>query len=162
MPFRMPFRIGMQAPLCYGGAVSRGNRPRCILSPLYRISCIFHSPRVCRARSATRARIIQNLEGNCCGWLSFGEYDPLAILQMPENASAAARGACKAARTTSPLLTLRGNRGDVLWLCLLLVSNQDQSASKIPPLCDVRLRRMGWVTGFEPATSRSTVWRSTS
>jgi len=26
----------------------------------------------------------------------------------------------------------------------------------------VRLRRMGWVTGFEPATSRSTVWRSTS
>jgi uncharacterized protein with GYD domain len=47
------------------------------------------------------------------GWLTFGEYDLVAILDMPDNVSAAAfslavaaGGACKAYHTT-PLMTMQ-------------------------------------------------------
>lgn len=46
------------------------------------------------------------------GWVSFGDYDVVGILEMPDNVSAAAfamacsaGGACKAVKTT-PLLTI--------------------------------------------------------
>jgi len=46
------------------------------------------------------------------GWVSFGDYDVVALIEMPDNISAAAfamacaaGGACKAVKTT-PLLTI--------------------------------------------------------
>ncbi len=58
------------------------------------------------------AKAIQNLGGSVVGgWLSFGEYDVVAILRMPDDATAAAfsmlvaaEGACKSVKTT-PLLS---------------------------------------------------------
>jgi uncharacterized protein with GYD domain len=58
------------------------------------------------------AKAVQNLGGNVVGgWLSFGDYDTVAILDMPDDASAAAfsmavaaGGACKSVKTT-PLLS---------------------------------------------------------
>ena len=58
------------------------------------------------------SKVIQTLGGKMIGgWLSFGEYDTVAILDMPDNISAAAfsiaaaaGGACKSLKTT-PLLT---------------------------------------------------------
>ena len=63
-------------------------------------------------RIAVVSKVAQNLGGKVIGgWLSFGEYDTVAILEMPDNTSAAAfsiaiaaGGACKSVRTT-PLLT---------------------------------------------------------
>ena len=57
--------------------------------------------------------IVERLGGKVeQGWLAFGEYDIVAILQMPDNVSAAAfsmaasaGGAVKAIRTT-PLMTV--------------------------------------------------------
>ena len=44
------------------------------------------------------------------GWLAFGEYDTISVIEMPDNASAAAfamaisaAGACKSVKTTPPL-----------------------------------------------------------
>jgi len=56
---------------------------------------------------------IEKLGGSITGgWLAFGDYDIVAILDMPDNTSAAAfamaaaaGGACKAVKTT-PLLTV--------------------------------------------------------
>jgi uncharacterized protein with GYD domain len=58
------------------------------------------------------SKAVQNLGGSVVGgWLSFGEYDTVAILEMPDHTSAAAfaiaaaaGGACKSVRTT-PLLS---------------------------------------------------------
>ena len=59
------------------------------------------------------SKAVQKLGGSVVGgWLSFGEYDTVAILQMPDDATAAAfsmavaaGGACKSVRTT-PLLSV--------------------------------------------------------
>jgi uncharacterized protein with GYD domain len=56
---------------------------------------------------------IEKLGGSATGgWLAFGDYDIVAIIQMPDNVSAAAfamavsaGGACKNVKTT-PLLTI--------------------------------------------------------
>jgi len=56
---------------------------------------------------------VQNLGGRVVGgWLSFGDYDTVAILEMPDNTSAAAfsmavagGGACKSVKTT-PLISV--------------------------------------------------------
>jgi uncharacterized protein with GYD domain len=58
------------------------------------------------------SKAVENLGGSVVnGWLSFGEYDTVAILELPDNASAAAfsmaaaaGGACKSLKTT-PLLS---------------------------------------------------------
>jgi uncharacterized protein with GYD domain len=58
------------------------------------------------------AKAVQNLGGSVVGgWLSFGEYDVVAILRLPDDATAAAfamlvaaGGACKSVETT-PLLS---------------------------------------------------------
>jgi len=63
-------------------------------------------------RIAVVTRAVQNLGGSVVGgWLSFGEYDTVAILQMPDHVTGAAfsmavaaGGACKSVKTT-PLLT---------------------------------------------------------
>jgi len=67
-------------------------------------------------RISVVAKTVQNLGGSVVGgWLSFGEYDTVAILQMPDNATAAAfavavaaGGACKAVKTTPLLSTEEG------------------------------------------------------
>jgi uncharacterized protein with GYD domain len=67
-------------------------------------------------RISVVAKAVQNLGGSVVGgWISFGEYDTVAILQMPDNASAAAfavavaaGGACKAVKTTPLLSTEEG------------------------------------------------------
>jgi uncharacterized protein with GYD domain len=59
------------------------------------------------------SKVVQNLGGSVVGgWLTFGEYDTLVILQLPDDATAAAfsmavaaGGACKSVRTT-PLLSV--------------------------------------------------------
>ena len=64
-------------------------------------------------RIAVVAKAVENLGGSVVGgWLSFGDYDTVAILEMPDNASAAAfavavaaGGACKSIKTT-PLLSV--------------------------------------------------------
>jgi uncharacterized protein with GYD domain len=61
-------------------------------------------------------KAVQNLGGSVVGgWLSFGEYDAVAILQMPDDATAAAfsmavaaGGACKSVKTTPLLSTEEG------------------------------------------------------
>lgn len=63
-------------------------------------------------RTEVVRKTIENLGGSLHGlWLSFGEYDVMALVEMPDNTSAAAfaiaagaGGACKAVKTT-PLLT---------------------------------------------------------
>jgi uncharacterized protein with GYD domain len=63
-------------------------------------------------RLAIVAKAVEHLGGKVKGgWLCFGDYDTVAILEMPDNVSAAAfamavaaRGACKSVKTT-PLLT---------------------------------------------------------
>ena len=63
-------------------------------------------------RIAVVSKVVQNLGGKVIGgWLSFGEYDTVAIFEVPDNTSAAAfsiavaaGGACKSVKTT-PLLT---------------------------------------------------------
>jgi uncharacterized protein with GYD domain len=62
------------------------------------------------------AKAVQNLGGSVVGgWLSFGEYDTVSILQMPDDATAAAfsmavaaGGACKSVKTTPLLSTEEG------------------------------------------------------
>ncbi len=62
------------------------------------------------------AKAVQNLGGSVVGgWLSFGEYDTVAILEMPDDATAAAfsmavaaGGACKSVKTTPLLSTEEG------------------------------------------------------
>jgi uncharacterized protein with GYD domain len=64
-------------------------------------------------RIAVVSKAIQNLGGTVVGgWLSFGDYDTVAIFDMPDAASAAAfsmavaaGGACKSIKTT-PLLSV--------------------------------------------------------
>jgi uncharacterized protein with GYD domain len=59
-------------------------------------------------RIAVVAKAVQNLGGSLVGgWLSFGEYDTVAVLQMPDDVAAAAfsiaiaaGGACKSVKTT--------------------------------------------------------------
>jgi uncharacterized protein with GYD domain len=59
------------------------------------------------------SKVVQNLGGSLVGgWLTFGEYDTVVILQFPDDATAAAfsmavaaGGACKSVRTT-PLLSV--------------------------------------------------------
>jgi uncharacterized protein with GYD domain len=59
------------------------------------------------------SKAIENLGGRLTGgWLSFGEYDTVAILEAPDNVAAAAfsmavaaGGACKSVKTT-PLLSV--------------------------------------------------------
>ena len=63
-------------------------------------------------RAAAMRPVIQRMGGKLVGlWFTFGEYDVVAIVEMPDNVSAAAlsmaigaRGAVSAFRTT-PLLT---------------------------------------------------------
>ena len=67
-------------------------------------------------RIAIVSNAVQNLGGSVVGgWLSFGEYDTVAILQMPDDATAAAfsmavaaGGACKSIKTTPLLSTEEG------------------------------------------------------
>jgi uncharacterized protein with GYD domain len=67
-------------------------------------------------RMSVVAKVVQNLGGNLVGgWLTFGEYDTVAILQLPDDATAAAfamavgaGGACKSVRTTPLLSTEAG------------------------------------------------------
>jgi uncharacterized protein with GYD domain len=63
-------------------------------------------------RVAVVSKTVGHLGGSVVGgWLSFGEYDTVVVLQLPDNISAAAfsmaiaaGGACKSVNTT-PLLT---------------------------------------------------------
>ena len=63
-------------------------------------------------RISTVSAVIEKLGGKLLqGWLSFGEYDTVVFLEMPDNVSAAAfaaaiaaGGLCKSVRTT-PLLS---------------------------------------------------------
>jgi uncharacterized protein with GYD domain len=65
-------------------------------------------------RIAIVSKFVENLGGTLeGGWLSFGDYDTVAILNMPDDASAAAfsmavaaGGACKSVKTT-PLLSVQ-------------------------------------------------------
>jgi len=67
-------------------------------------------------RIAVVSKVVQNLGGKVIGgWLSFGDYDTVAILEMPDNTSAAAfsiavgaGGACKSVKTTPLLATEEG------------------------------------------------------
>ena len=67
-------------------------------------------------RIAIVSKVIQNLGGKMIGgWLSFGDYDTVAIFEMPNNTSAAAfsiaaaaGGACKSVKTTPLLSTEEG------------------------------------------------------
>jgi uncharacterized protein with GYD domain len=67
-----------------------------------------------RIGAVTKA--VQNLGGNVVGgWLSFGEYDTVAVLEMPDDISAAAfsmavaaGGACKSVKTTQLLSAEEG------------------------------------------------------
>jgi uncharacterized protein with GYD domain len=62
------------------------------------------------------SKAVQNLGGSVVGgWLTFGEYDTVVILRMPDDATAAAfamavaaGGACKSVRTTPLLSTEEG------------------------------------------------------
>jgi uncharacterized protein with GYD domain len=64
-------------------------------------------------RVAVVSKVASNLGGSVVGgWLTFGEYDTMVILELPDNISAAAfsmavaaGGACKSLKTT-PLLTM--------------------------------------------------------
>jgi len=63
-------------------------------------------------RVAVVSKAVEKLGGKVeSGWLSFGDYDTIVIMQMPDNVGAAAfaiavaaGGACKAVKTT-PLLS---------------------------------------------------------
>ncbi len=63
-------------------------------------------------RISVVSKVVQTLGGSVeGGWLSFGDYDTVAIMQLPDNVSAAAfsmavaaGGACKSVKTT-PLLS---------------------------------------------------------
>ena len=63
-------------------------------------------------RMSVVAKAIQHLGGKVeGGWMSFGDYDTVAIMELPDNVSAAAfsmavaaGGACKSVKTT-PLLS---------------------------------------------------------
>jgi uncharacterized protein with GYD domain len=63
-------------------------------------------------RISTVSAVIEKLGGKLVqGWLSFGEYDTVVFLEMPDNVSVAAfaaaiaaGGSCKSVRTT-PLLS---------------------------------------------------------
>ena len=63
---------------------------------------------------------IEKLGGSIGGfWMAFGDYDVIAIIDMPDNVSAAAfalaiagGGACKNVKTTSAAQRRRGSRGD--------------------------------------------------
>jgi uncharacterized protein with GYD domain len=65
-------------------------------------------------RIAIVSKFVEHLGGKLeGGWLSFGDYDTVAILNMPDDASAAAfsmavaaGGACKSVKTT-PLLSVQ-------------------------------------------------------
>lgn len=62
-------------------------------------------------RSAVVAKVVEKLGGTLKGaWLSFGDYDTIVVVDMPDNVSAAAfalaisaGGSCKTVKTT-PLL----------------------------------------------------------
>ena len=62
------------------------------------------------------SKVIQSLGGKMIGgWLSFGDYDTVAVFEMPDNTSAAAfsiaaaaGGACKSIKTTPLLSTEEG------------------------------------------------------
>lgn len=64
-------------------------------------------------RSAVVAKAIEKLGGSLKGaWLSFGDYDTIVVVEMPDNVSAAAfalaisaGGSCKSVKTT-PLLSV--------------------------------------------------------
>jgi uncharacterized protein with GYD domain len=64
-------------------------------------------------RSAVIRKAVEDLGGKLTGvWMSFGEYDVVVILEMPNNVAAAslalavaAGGSCKSVKTT-PLLTV--------------------------------------------------------
>jgi uncharacterized protein with GYD domain len=63
-------------------------------------------------RTEVVRKTVEKLGGSLSGlWLSFGDYDAVAVIEMPDNTSAAAfalaaaaGGACKAVKTT-PLLS---------------------------------------------------------
>ncbi len=65
-------------------------------------------------RSAVVRKVIENLGGKFVGsWLSFGDYDLVMLIEMPNNVTAAALalaaaagGSCKTVKTT-PLLSIR-------------------------------------------------------
>lgn len=65
-------------------------------------------------RSKTVGRVIEKLGGKSLGsWLSFGDYDLVMIVEMPNSVAAAALalaaaagGSCKTVKTT-PLLSIR-------------------------------------------------------
>jgi uncharacterized protein with GYD domain len=64
-------------------------------------------------RSGVVGKVVEKLGGKASGsWLSFGDYDLVMIVEMPNNVSAAALalaaaagGSCKSVKTT-PLLTI--------------------------------------------------------
>jgi uncharacterized protein with GYD domain len=64
-------------------------------------------------RSAVVAKVIEKLGGTLkSAWLSFGDYDTIVVIDMPDNVSAAAfalaisaGGSCKVVKTT-PLLSI--------------------------------------------------------
>jgi uncharacterized protein with GYD domain len=65
-------------------------------------------------RSKTVAKVIEKLGGKSLGsWLSFGDYDLVMVVEMPNSVAAAALslaaaagGSCKTVKTT-PLLSIR-------------------------------------------------------
>ncbi len=65
-------------------------------------------------RSTVVRKVIENLGGKFVGsWLSFGDYDLVMLIEMPNNVTAAALalaaaagGSCKTVKTT-PLLSIR-------------------------------------------------------
>ena len=64
--------------------------------------------------------VVKKLGGKLLqGWLSFGDYDTVVVMEMPDNVSAAAfaaaiaaGGACKSVKTTPLLSAGRRSRGD--------------------------------------------------
>ena len=64
--------------------------------------------------------VVKKLGGKLLhGWLSFGDYDTVVVMEMPDNVSAAAfaaaiaaGGACKSIKTTPLLSARRRSRGD--------------------------------------------------
>jgi uncharacterized protein with GYD domain len=87
--------------------------PRYLLQASYSTEALTAMVKKPQNRTEVVRKTIEKLGGSMDAiWLSFGDYDVVTIMEMPNNASAAAfalaiaaGGACKSVKTT-PLLTV--------------------------------------------------------
>jgi uncharacterized protein with GYD domain len=85
--------------------------PSYLVQASYTVEALASMVKKPQNRTEAVRKTIENLGGKLTGiWLSFGDYDVVAVAEMPDNASAAAfavaigaGGACKSVKTTSLL-----------------------------------------------------------